>query len=99
MRLPSPPEVFHLDPNMASRIYTDVGVNYRDVLMHPKVSSVLLELTLESEAKDLYTGKRSVLQNAVQAAVAKNLRPRGVIVEAVLLKDMILPKLLSQSIE
>ena len=77
----------------------NVGANYQDVLIHPEAASAIRGLTSEYDAKALYTSGRNVIQHALREELRAALSPRGIVVEDVLLKEVILPEELSKSIE
>jgi len=91
--------VYRIDPSKAGQLYMDVGSDFKTVLIQPEAASVVRGFTSESEAKALYTGGRSAIQDEVLEEVQHRLGPRGIIVEAVLLKDIGLPDQLSKAIE
>jgi prohibitin 1 len=91
--------LFRLDASQAGTLYREVGSNYVQVLLRPEAASAVRGLTSESEAKALYSSGRNVIQGAVLAELKEKLEPRGIIVEDVLLKDIVLPQELSKAIE
>ena len=91
--------LFRLDGTKAASLYQQVGPNYVSVLIRPEASSAVRGLTSESEAKALYSSGRTVIQDTLKAELDAKLGPRGIIVEDVLLKDIILHEHLSKSIE
>ena len=88
-----------IDPQKAIGLYKSVGPDYLRKLVAPETSSSVRGLTSESEAKALYTSGRSELQNGMRAELKAKLEPKGILVEDVLLKNVVLPKDLSQSIQ
>ena len=91
--------LFRLDPDKAAELYSQIGQNYIEVVIKPEAASATRGLTSESYAKDLYTSGRSTIQTALREELSSSLGPRGIIVEDVLLKDITLPKQLSDAIE
>ena len=91
--------LFLYTQHFATSLYGSVGKGYRDKLIAPEASSAVRGLTSESEAKALYTSGRSEIQNKLKSELTNNLSPRGIVIEDVLLKAVILPKDLSASIE
>lgn len=88
-----------LNPDRALELYRSVGPDFVDKVVTPEASSSVRGLTSESEAKALYTSGRSELQNRIQNDLQEKLEPRGVVVEDVLLKNVVLPEALSNSIQ
>ncbi len=91
--------LFRLDPFKAADLYRQVGLDYVNILIRPEASSAVRGLTSESEAKALYSSGRTIIQDSLKAELEAKLEPRGIIVEDILLKDIILPSELSKSIE
>ena len=91
--------LFRLDSDSATSLFGSVGKEYVNKLIAPEASSAVRGLTSESEAKALYTSGRSEIQNKLKTELTQNLSPRGIVIEDVLLKAVILPKDLSASIE
>ena len=91
--------LFRLASDSATSLFGSVGKEYVNKLIAPEASSAVRGLTSESEAKALYTSGRSEIQNKLKTELTQNLSPRGIVIEDVLLKAVILPKDLSASIE
>lgn len=91
--------LFRLDATKTASLYKQVGTDYINVLIKPEASSAVRGLTSESEAKALYSSGRTLIQDSLKTELEQKLGPRGIIVEDVLLKDIILPEQLSKSIE
>jgi len=90
--------LYRIDETMAGDLFRNVGVDYAKVLIEPEAASVIRGLTSESDAKALYSSGRHMIQDAVKEELDKTLRPQGVIVESVMLKDLQLPASLTKSI-
>uniref|UniRef100_A0A7S4ATR7 Band 7 domain-containing protein n=1 Tax=Pseudo-nitzschia australis TaxID=44445 RepID=A0A7S4ATR7_9STRA len=88
-----------LDPQEALKLYESVGPNFVQKLVIPEASSSIRGLTSESEAKALYTAGRSEIQNKLKSELKERLGSRGIVVEDVLLKNVVLPTDLSASIQ
>jgi len=88
-----------LDSTKAVDLYRSVGPDYIKKLVTPDASSSVRGLTSESDAKALYTSGRSELQNNIRAELTQKLEPKGIMVEDVLLKNVVLPETLSNSIQ
>ena len=88
-----------LDPDQAVELYRTIGPSFVEKLVTPEASSSVRGLTSESEAKALYTSGRNELQSRLQSELTNKLAPKGIVVEDVLLKNVVLPKALSNSIQ
>jgi len=91
--------LYRIDKTMAGDLFQNVGVDYAKVLIEPAAASVIRGLTSESDAKALYSSGRHKIQDAVKEELDKTLRPQGILVESVMLKDLQLPESLSKAIE
>lgn len=88
-----------IDSQRAIELYRTVGPDFMRKLVAPEASSSVRGLTSESEAKALYTAGRSELQNRMKSELTEKLEPKGILIEDVLLKNVVLPKDLSDSIQ
>jgi len=91
--------LYRIDPTKAADLYKDVGEYYSDVVLAPEAASAIRGLTSESDAKALYTSGRNLIQDSVKSELITKLTPRGIIIDDVLLKDLVLPQQLTAAIE
>src|SRR5580693_5239296 len=91
--------LFRLDKTMAAEVYQTVGADYGDKIVEPTLRAAIRASTSAHTANALYTNARELVQQQIQDELSKELAPRGVIVENVLLRDVQLPAMLKGSIE
>jgi len=91
--------LYHIDAEHAQNLFLSVGERFEEIVIKPELRSIVRGLTSEVEAKALYTSGRSEIQRRLKEELSEALRPRGIVVEEVLLKAVQLPKQLSQAIE
>lgn len=91
--------LFHLDRTKAAWVYQTVGDAYVDKVVEPTLRAAIRAATSAHTANALYTNARELVQQQIQDELSTQLGPRGVIVEAVLLRDVQLPTMLKSSIE
>ena len=91
--------LFHLDAEKAPHVYKTVGRFYTSVILEPQFRSVTRGVTAGYDAKALYTSEREHLSQLILRDLEKQTGPRGVIVESVPLRRVVLPPGLTQSIE
>jgi prohibitin 1 len=91
--------LFHLDKNKAAYVFQTVGDNYAEKIVEPTLRAAIRAATSAHTANALYTNARELVQQQIQDELATQLAPRGVVVEAVLLRDVQLPAMLKSSIE
>jgi len=90
---------FHLSRERAAEVYQSIGPNYIEIFVEPHLRSAIRAVTAAHSANALYTGGREEVQQKIQDMLAKDLSGRGIVVEAVLLRDIQLPAMLKASIE
>ena len=91
--------LFRLDRNKAAQVYQTVGDNYAEKIVEPTLRAAIRASTSSHTANALYTNARELVQQQIQDELTAQLSLRGVIVEAVLLRDVQLPAMLKGSIE
>ena len=91
--------LFHLDKAQAAFVYQTVGEPYVEKVVEPTLRAAIRASTSSHTANALYTNARELVQQQIQDELTKQLAPRGVIVENVLLRDVQLPAMLKGSIE
>src|SRR5947208_681310 len=91
--------LFRLDKAQAAFVYQTVGEAYVEKVVEPTLRAAIRASTSAHTANALYTNAREIVQQQIQDELTAQLAPRGVIVEAVLLRDVQLPAMLKSSIE
>ena len=91
--------LFRLDSSKAAQVFQTVGENYAEKIVEPTLRAAIRSATSAHTANALYTNARELVQQQIQDELTAQLAVRGVIVEAVLLRDVRLPAMLKSSIE
>ncbi len=91
--------LFRLDAGKAAEVYRTLGPRYMDVVVEPNLRAAIREATASHSANVLYSSERESVAKQIEAQLVRELSPRGVIVERVLLRDIQLPPALKSSIE
>jgi len=91
--------LFRLDRAKAAQVFQTVGENYAEKIVEPTLRAAIRSATSSHTANALYTNARELVQQQIQEELTTQLAQRGVIVEAVLLRDVRLPAMLKGSIE
>jgi regulator of protease activity HflC (stomatin/prohibitin superfamily) len=91
--------LFHLEPNKASDVYRNLGVNYEEKIIRPEVRSTIREVVAIYDSKDTYSEKRDEVVQKIKTKLDEKLAPRGVTVEDILLRDVTLPPNLATAIQ
>jgi prohibitin 1 len=90
--------LYHLKSSEAANVYRQVGPNYEAVVVNPQFRAAIRGITVNHEAKDLYTSSRELISNEIFHDLEANLGKRGIIVETILLRKVDLPKLVVEAI-
>ncbi len=91
--------LFHLKEDMASNIYEEVNINYDQKIIRPAIRSTIRQVIAQYEAKVIYSEKRKEATERIMEDLEKKLEPRGIILEDTLLRNVVLPSKLANSIE
>ena len=76
-----------------------VGEDYESTVILPVFRSAVADVTSKYYAKDMHSGNRAEIEVAIRDLMMKTLEDKGILVESVLLKSIILPKSLAKAIE
>jgi len=90
--------LYHLMPEKADQVYRQIGPNYENVLVKPQFRSAIRNNTVKHESKDLYTSGRELITTKIYSELVTDLKPRGFVVEAILLRRIQLPQLVVEAI-
>jgi regulator of protease activity HflC (stomatin/prohibitin superfamily) len=91
--------LYHLDPAMVATVYQQVGPTFAEVLLVPNFRSAIRAITAGNTAASLYSDGREQIAQQILEDVRRQVAPRGIIVENVLLRDLQLPESLKHAIE
>lgn len=90
---------YKLDENRASDVYRELGFNYEEKIIRPEIRSAIREIVAQYNAKAIYSEKRGEVANGIKEHLIKAVEPRGMIIEQVLLRNVLLPVGLAESIQ
>jgi prohibitin 1 len=93
--------VYHAEPEAAKEIYSRYGGLdglVQNVLM-PEFRSVIRDATAGFNAVDLYSARREEVTRKMLADLRKRIEGRGIVVEAILLRNIELPEQISRAVE
>ena len=91
--------LYHLDRAQAATVYQQMGPTYADILLIPTFRSAMRAMTASNTAAALYSDGRDGIAQQILEEVRRQVAPRGIIVENVLLRDLQLPDTLKHAIE
>jgi prohibitin 1 len=90
--------LYHLIPSKADLVYREIGPNYENVVIKPQFRAAIRDNTVKHESKALYTSGREVVTKEIYKELSKELKPRGFVVESILLRRIQLPKMVVDAI-
>ena len=91
--------IFRLQPGKAAEVIQTIQQPYEVTLVEPTLRSTIRSVTAAHTANALYTSAREQVAGQIQIELEKELGPRGIVVEKILLRDIQLPATLRASIE
>jgi prohibitin 1 len=91
--------LYHLNPEYAFDIYRTVGENYGEIIVLPQFRAVVRGITAQYEAKALYTSGREQVAKDIEQELTRLVSKRGITIESAPLRQIILPKGLTNAIE
>ena len=93
--------VYHANSDKAAEIYSRYGGLDGLVgnVLTPEFRSTIRDVTAGFNAVDLYSGRRAEVSSTMLAELRKRLEGRGITVEAVLLRNVQMPRQVSDAVE
>jgi regulator of protease activity HflC (stomatin/prohibitin superfamily) len=91
--------LYRLDEEKASEVYQTVGLIYDEKIIRPAIRSTIREVIARYQAKDIYSQKREEANSEIIKALENKLGERGIVLEDVLLRNVLLPSDLEKSIQ
>lgn len=91
--------LYHIDPNKAKDVYITFGKNYEEVAVKSNLRATTREVCAKYEAKDLYATERLKIEQGITDQLNEHIQKYGFMIDAVLLKDIVMPKEITIAIE
>lgn len=91
--------LYHIIASEVPKVIEKIGMNYEDVVIVSVFRSAAADICSKYMAKDMHTAERGKIEKAITTQMTSMLGNRGFVIEAVLLKSIVLPAGLSKSIE
>lgn len=83
----------------APELLRNVGLGFEETIILPVFRSAVADVTSKYYAKDMHSGNRTEIEANIRDLMMKTLKDKGILVESVLLKSIVLPKNLTKAIE
>jgi len=91
--------LYSLSEDSAADVYTTVGLDYVEKIIRPSIRSSIRAIIAQYEAKDIYSDKREEAAQNILENLRSSVEARGIIVEEVLLRNIVLPPNLATAIQ
>jgi len=91
--------LYNVIPKETPDILREIGTDFERNIILPVFRSAVADVSARFFAKDMHTGERSTIENAIRDQMMSLLKGRGIVIEAVLLKSIQLPPSLARAIE
>jgi regulator of protease activity HflC (stomatin/prohibitin superfamily) len=91
--------LFKVTPSEAPFIYNTIGTDYKGVIIRPLSRTKMRDFAVYYDAVSLYSSKRDEFQSRVVKALETDLKKRGLILEQVLVRNIMLPESVRKTIE
>ena len=85
--------------SLATEVIGTIGPDYEEIMILPVFSAAAADITAKFMAKDMHTGNRLGIENAIRDRMMEILEERGFVIESVLMKSIQLPPGLYRAIE
>ncbi len=90
---------YHLSGESAPKVYSTIGLDYVEKIVRPEIRSALRDAAVSYAATDLYASKRDAYGSQVKTKLMQAFKDRGIVLESVLLRDILLPEKVRNSID
>lgn len=91
--------LYRVRPDMAPQILKEIGTNYKDIIVRPMVRTKLRDNAVSYDAISLYSTKRDEFQNKIFENVKAEFAVRGLELESMLVRNIMLPESVKTTIE
>jgi prohibitin 1 len=90
--------LYRIDENSVPKVISSIGPGFENIISNV-FRSASADVCSKYFAKDMHSGMRAEIEEAIQIKMGETLLDKGIIVEAVLMKSIQLPTGLASSIE
>ena len=89
---------YHLDPSQANNVYSNIGLNYEEVIVRPAIRTALVNAATKFDASDVMSLQRDAYTKKVTDLLLQELNGKGVILDNVLIRNVEPPITVSDAI-
>jgi regulator of protease activity HflC (stomatin/prohibitin superfamily) len=91
--------LYRVQPNKTPQILKEIGTGYQDVIVRPLVRTKLRDNAVYYDAVSLYSTKRDEFQNRIFDNIKTDFANRGLELESILVRNIMLPESVKTTIE
>lgn len=91
--------LYHIAPGQATSIYKTLGTEYEETIIVPEVRGALREEIAKYKADEIYSQERGGIARSVKDNLNARLNDRGIYIDDVIIRTVILPDQLTQAIQ
>jgi len=91
--------LYHVNADSIKKVYVMFGQNYEEVAIMTNFRATTREITAKYYATELYATEREKIEHAIKQQMVEAVQKYGFIIDAVLLKDIVLPDQISKAIQ
>jgi regulator of protease activity HflC (stomatin/prohibitin superfamily) len=91
--------LYRLIPSEAPAILDEIGEDYRNKIVRPITRTKIRDNAVYYDAVALYSTKRDEFQNRIFKSIESDFRKRGLLLEQLLVRNIMLPTSVKQTIE
>ncbi len=89
---------YHLNPSQAVTVYSNIGLNYEEVIVRPAIRTALVNAATKFDASDVMSLQRDAYTKMVTDLLLSELSGKGVILDRVLIRNVEPPATVSDAI-
>ena len=89
---------YHLDPAQANNVYSNIGVDYEEIIVRPAIRTALVDAATKFDASDVMSLQRDAYTKMVTEILLHELSGKGVILDNVLIRNVEPPAMVSDAI-
>lgn len=91
--------LYHINPDSAKAVYVRFGQNFEEVAIMTNFRATTREITAKYFATELYSTEREKIETAIKEQMIHAVNKYGFVIDAVLLKDIVLPDQITRAIQ
>ena len=90
---------YRLIPEEAPQVYNKIGEDYDRKVIRPTLRTAIRDVVVQFTAENIYSAKRDTVVNAIKARAESLIVGKGVIIDNILLRNVILPQKITDAID